>query len=777
MLHRVPGRIALLTIGLTVLTAGGLIASLRFDRERGRTTAEELRHQKRLLIERIIELTAQSLRTLALDYTRWDDMVAFVESPTERWAAENVNTALAIYDADAIWVLRPDRTVAHAATAEGREVLRAPPWPPGAPTPRLAADSPLIGFFTSSTLGIVEVFGAPIQPDSDLARTTEARGFLFAGRLWDAARLDRLAELAEAEVALEGLGAADPAGPEPLDRLRRPLLGLDGSPVAELRTRIPSTLRDELDRTSRRQFLLLVAGSGASVLFAVLGLLWWVGRPVRILGRALRAHDARPLDRLKRDRSEFGEFAEALRKYFGQRAELEREVLERRVLQEHLEHAAHHDELTGLPNRALLLDRLRLALARAERSGLPVAVALIDLDGFKPINDTLGHDAGDALLRKVATRLLGLLRKSDTTARLGGDEFVLVLPDVGGVTGATAVAQRVVLALARPFELGAQSVRIGASVGVALFPLDGTDEESLLKAADTAMYRAKAAGKGALAFASPASTEEAHRHAALRQQVGEALAHGGLSVSYQPVVELASGRLVGARVLVGWVDPDRPPADAAELRKLVADSELAPEIGDWTLRTVCADLGRWTASGLDPGTITLPLCARRLRHRDTVNQVRAAVAPLGDGAVRIELEVASEAVAASDVPLTAEMLVRLRQLGVRTSLGEFGAGRASLQLVRNLPLDGLRLGAAVTGEIAGERGAEALVAALATLVERLGTLRLAADGIDGEEQAHALQRAGCRFGSGSWVASPLTPTGFSEAVRTGRVTSPDRTPA
>jgi diguanylate cyclase (GGDEF)-like protein len=768
MLHRVPGRIALLTIGLMVLTAAGLFASLSFDRERGRATAAELRDEKRLLVERIIELTAQPLRTLALDYTRWDDMVAFVEAPTPEWAAENVDAALGTYGADAIWVLRPDRTVAYAVTAEGREALASPPWPTATVPQPLSDGSPLMGWFTDSPLGLVELFGAPVQPDADLARTSEPRGYLFAGRVWDEDRLRRLRELAEAELTLEPGGTAAPGGPESPDRFERGLPGLDGAPAARLRVRVPARLLEELDRTAGRQLLLLVAGAGATVLFAVLALLWWVGRPVRILGRALHADDAAQLDRLKRDRSEFGEFAELLRQYFAQRTELQREVRERQVLQEHLEHLAHHDDLTGLPNRALLLDRLRLALARAERSGLPLAVALVDLDGFKPVNDSLGHEAGDALLREVAVRLLGLLRKSDTVARLGGDEFVLVLPDVGGVTGAGTVAQRVVAALGRPFDIKAQRVRIGASVGLALFPSDGADEETLLKAADSAMYAAKAAGKGRLAFASPASTVEAERRAALQRQVGEALAQGELSVVYEPVVELASGALAGARALPCWNAPQRAAAEPAELRAIIADSELAPEVGDFLLRTVCADLRQWLDAGLAPGTITLPLCARRLRRRDTVERVRQAVASMGRDVGRIELEVESET-AATDVKSTAETLAQLRELGVRTSLGEYGAGRACLQLVRGLQLDGLRLGGAPVRELAGEPGSDALISALAALAERMGTLRLAADGVDDEERSRRLQRAGCRFGSGAWVGPPLEAAAFAELARAGRV--------
>lgn len=767
MWRRVPGRIALLVLGTLLLTGTGLFVTLRLERAHRLATGQEIRKAKELLVERIVDLSAQPLRTLAIDYTRWDDMVAFVEAPTETWAAENIEPALATYDADAIWVLRPDRTVAYAAVAEGREGLRAPPWPAATPAPRLSSDSPLLGFFVDSPLGIVQVFGAPVQPDADLARTSEPQGYLFAGRVWDRTQIERLRNLAEADVALRRASEAPAAEALPADRFLRPLPGLDGTPAAYLDVRVVSPLLDDLDRTARRQFLLLLAAAAGTTVLLVLGLVWWVGRPVHILRRALERNDAAPLDRLRHDRSEFSGFADLLRRYFAQREALEREVQERKVLQEHLQYAAHHDALTGLPNRALLLDRLQVALARAERSGQPLGVMLVDLDGFKPVNDSLGHEAGDTLLRLVAARLLGLLRRSDSTARLGGDEFVLLLPDVGGVPGAATVARRVVDALARPFELGGQTVRIGASVGVALAPTDGAEPEKLLKAADDAMYAAKAAGKGGFAFASAASAEENRRRAELQRQIAECFARGGLAVAYEPVVELATGRIAGARAMVRWNDPGRPAPDAVELRRILADSDLAPEVGDWMLRRACEDLLAWRAKGSAPDVITLPLCARRLRRRDTLDRVRAAVATLDGDARRLELEVAGET-AATSVQAAAETLAALRKLGLRTALGEFGAGRACLRLVRDLAPDGLRVAAAVVANLGRDPGVEAMVAALATFAERRGGLRLAAEGVETEEQGRRLRELGCRFASGPGLAAPLTADELAARLRAER---------
>ncbi|MBN1773295.1 MAG: diguanylate cyclase [Deltaproteobacteria bacterium] len=767
LLHRVAGRIALLTLALLALTTGGLLVSNRLERERASATTHELREQKRLLVERILELNSLALRTLALDYTRWDDMVAFVEAPTAAWAAENIDTALATYGADAIWILRTDGAVAYAVTAEGHEALATPPWDARTVPPPLAPDAPLRGFFAASPDGPVEVFGAPIQPDTDLARRSPPRGFLYAGRAFDDARMTRLGQLADAELRLEAGPASEVPTTSP-GSFERPLPGPNGTTVARLHVRMPTRALEDLQRSARRQLWLLIAGGAASVLFAALALAWWVGRPVRILSRALDRNDPRQLDRLRRDRSEFGELAGLLRRYFAQRAELQRENQERKLLQEHLEHVAHHDTLTGLPNRKLLLDRLRLALARSVRSALPLAVAQIDLDGFKAVNDTLGHATGDALLRQVAARLVALLRKSDTVARTGGDEFVLVLPDVGGVPGASAVVQRVVEALGRPFEIDSHTVRIGGSVGVALFPGDGADEDALLGAADAAMYRVKESGRGAMAFASPTSDAEAVRRTTLLREIAAAVPRGELAVTYRPVVVLPSGRLVGARALLGWADRRRPPEDTVELRSLVADSELAHDVGDWMLRTVAADLARWLEAGLEPGTIILPLCARRLRRRDTLERVRAAVAPLGPAAARLQLAVPAEA-ASADVSSTAETLSSLKRLGLRTALQGFGAGRgACLQLVCKLPLDELSFGAEVVSQVATDRAAEALVAATAALADRLGTLRVVADDVAGEAQARALERAGCRTVSGDWTGPACNATAFAELVRAGR---------
>jgi diguanylate cyclase (GGDEF)-like protein/PAS domain S-box-containing protein len=432
-----------------------------------------------------------------------------------------------------------------------------------------------------------------------------------------------------------------------------------------------------------------------------------------------------------------------------------RDVTDRKTLEDELARQAFHDSLTGLSNRAVFRDRVEHGLARAARRGDAMTVLLLDLDGFKTINDSLGHDAGDELLVAVAGRLLVGSRSSDTVARLGGDEFAILLEDAQEEDVAAAVADRLLEGLAAPFEVRGREVFVRASVGIAISDgLDGTD--SLVRNADTAMYAAKAAGKGRYEFFRPDMHARALAQFEVQADLERAIGRGEFAVHYQPIVELSGGTVGGVEALVRWIHPTRGVLPPFEFIGVAEDTGLIVPLGRWVLEEACRQAAAWrdqheAAANL---WVSVNLSTRQLVEPDLVRMVREVLEITGLDPSALILEI-TEGSLMQDMTETVTKLQGLKALGVRLAIDDFGTGSSSLGYLRQFPIDVLKIDKSFVDEIAaaGSDG-PALVRAIIDLARTLH-LETVAEGIEMNEQLAELRSAGCRSGQGFLFAKPL----------------------
>jgi diguanylate cyclase (GGDEF)-like protein/PAS domain S-box-containing protein len=400
------------------------------------------------------------------------------------------------------------------------------------------------------------------------------------------------------------------------------------------------------------------------------------------------------------------------------------DISARKQMEEHLAHQAHHDALTGLPNRALFGDRLAQALRAADRERTPVALLLLDLNRFKEVNDTLGHDAGDALLRVVGARLQGAVRTSDTVARLGGDEFAALLPATGA-DGAVDVAAKLLGALAEPLTLEGQRLDIGASVGIAVGPAHGADAGALLRHADVAMYSAKRAGDGYAVYAAGRDTHNPAR-LALVGELRRAIAAGALRLHYQPIVDLASGRPLSVEALVRWPHPEHGLLAPDQFIPLAEQTGLIAPLTDWVLEEALRQCCAWDDAGMAVD-IAVNLSARALGDDVLPERIAALLArcPLAPG--RLTLEITESSVMA-DPERAGAVLARLRAVGVRLSIDDFGTGHSSLGLLQRLPVDELKVDRSFVTHLM-ETGDASIVACILGLGRTRG-LRVVVEGVE-----------------------------------------------
>ena len=420
---------------------------------------------------------------------------------------------------------------------------------------------------------------------------------------------------------------------------------------------------------------------------------------------------------------------------------------------------ARHDSLTGLLNRAAFQEHLGLAVEAASRDGGETAVLLLDLDGFKEVNDAFGHDAGDALLCEVADRLRGVLRGSDALARLGGDEFAALVAAGREVEeNAEQLARRVVAVMGQPFALGGREIRAGASVGVALCPSHGRDADALLKAADLALYRAKQDGRGRHRLFAAEMREELHHRRSLERDLRHAAERGQLDLHYQPIVEVAGGRLVGAEALLRWRHPELGHVPPSFFIPLAEESGLVLPLGRWALERACRDAAGWTGglAGLPVSVNLSPV--QFAREDDLVGRVARALAASGLAAGRLVLEI-TETVLMRDQPATVAVLGELRALGVRLAIDDFGVGYSSLAYLRRFPVDKLKLDRSFVRDIERDPEDRKIVGAMILLGQTLG-LETVAEGVESEAQLRCLAELGCDQAQGYLIARPMRHADF-----------------
>ena len=424
------------------------------------------------------------------------------------------------------------------------------------------------------------------------------------------------------------------------------------------------------------------------------------------------------------------------------------DITERKRAESQIAYMAHHDALTDLANRVLFREHVERALAQAKRSGATIAMLCLDLDLFKNVNDTLGHHAGDAVLKAVADRLRRCVREGDVVARLGGDEFAVLQTAPNQPHDAGALAARLVQMLGAPYRVDGQEVVIAASVGVALSDSDCALPDQLLKRADLALYRAKADGRATFRFFEPEMDAQLQARRSLELDLRKALAHGDLEVFYQPQVNLAAGTIGGYEALLRWPHPQRGYISPAEFIPIAEETGLIAQLGDWVLRQACREAAEWP----DYLKVAVNLSPVQFRSRALVDTIMAALKESGLPPRRLEVEI-TESVLLQDDAATMEMLHELRGLGVRVALDDFGTGYSSLSYLRSFPFDKIKIDQSFVRELSTRADCLAIVQS----ITRLGaTLRMTttAEGVETEEQVRQLRAAGCVEAQGYLFGRP-----------------------
>jgi len=441
-----------------------------------------------------------------------------------------------------------------------------------------------------------------------------------------------------------------------------------------------------------------------------------------------------------------------------------KDVTERMQTQERLQYMAQHDALTELPNRLLLLDRLKQSLARARWHQRLVAILFIDLDRFKTINDTLGHEAGDRLLQLLAERFNRAVREGDTVARFGGDEFVILLDDVATEQDVGMVAQKVLDALAAPFNIENQGLYITASIGVSLFPGDGEDSGALLKNADVAMYRAKELGKNTYQFYSADMSARAFERLSLETSLRHALERNEFLLYYQPQLDVDSGEIVGVEALLRWRHPDFGLVLPGEFIALLEETGLILPAGEWILQTACAQLRAWHAAGRRKLRLAVNLSPRQVQAPGLVAMVERALNGMRADAGRLELEI-TEGLLVQHAPATMETFEALRALGVRLAVDDFGTGYSSLSYLRRFPIDTLKIDRSFVHDIPHDPDDSAITTTIIAMAQGL-RLEVVAEGVENAAQRDFLRSRGCRLMQGYLFSRPLPPDEITKLLKT-----------
>lgn len=422
-----------------------------------------------------------------------------------------------------------------------------------------------------------------------------------------------------------------------------------------------------------------------------------------------------------------------------------------------LTHRALHDPLTRLPNRTKLVDRLEAMIAQAERERMNVAVLYLDVDHFKMVNDTLGHDAGDQLLVEVATRINGSLRAEDTASRLGGDEFVLVCA-VDGVVEAAAVAERLAAAVRAPIEIGGKRVVVASSIGLSLYPQDGGTPAELMQKADAAMYAAKQSGRDSWCFYNAQTALPAVAALELELELRDAITREEFVVYYQPIIDLESGRAIGAEALVRWAHPMRGLLSPDEFIAFAEEHGMIAQIGDAVLNAACAQLGRLKLRSNDSFSIAVNVSARQFSKPSFVGTIATALAVHGISARHLEIEI-TESVVMAETQAVIATLERLKALGVRLSIDDFGTGYSSLAYLKNFPIHTLKIDRSFVCDIATSFADQAIAKTIVTLAHSLG-MRTIAEGVENTDQLERLRSFGADCFQGYLVSRPLPAAEF-----------------
>lgn len=438
-----------------------------------------------------------------------------------------------------------------------------------------------------------------------------------------------------------------------------------------------------------------------------------------------------------------------------------RDSTDRKNFEESLRHQATHDRLTGLPNRWLFQLQLKQALLRIERNRLQVAVLFLDLDNFKTVNDTFGHQAGDTLLIQAGQRIQSTLRKSDVLARMGGDEFAVLLPDIESPDQAVSVASKILKYLEEPFELSDQRVYAGGSIGIAYYPTDAQDGETLLRYADMAMYQAKQSGRGNYVCYSAELNRRAHEDMQMYTRLKAAISDRSLSLHFQPQVRMHDAGVIGAEVLLRWNDGQLGQVPPGRFIPLAEKTGLIQPLSDWVLEAACEHLAAWQRRGM-PIRLAVNISAYQFMHGQLADKVRELLVRTGVQAHWLELEI-TESVAMSQPQMAKERIQALAALGCSISLDDFGTGYSSLAYLKDLPIDKIKIDQSFVQDINEDPGDDFIVQTVIAMAHNLG-LSVIAEGVETQAQSERLALYGCQTCQGYYYYRPMPLQEFEQLL-------------
>ncbi len=431
-----------------------------------------------------------------------------------------------------------------------------------------------------------------------------------------------------------------------------------------------------------------------------------------------------------------------------------RDLSESLAMAERMSYLAHHDFLTDLPNRMLLNDRLSQCIVAAERHNRHLAILFLDLDGFKLINDSLGHSIGDELLKEVAQRLMACVRRSDTVSRQGGDEFVVLLAEVGAAQDAAVTAEKIRVALAAPYFISSHQLHLRCSIGISVFPDDGRDVDTLVKSADIAMYHAKETGRNRVQFFENEMNERVMRRQSMIQALNEALIRKEFVLHYQPTYNLHTSEVKSVEALIRWQRPSHGLVTPSHFISIAEDSGLIESIGQWVLREACTQARDWIGTGLPIERVSVNVSAVEFNRKAFLDGVRTVLKETGLEPRRLEIELTETAVM-RDVMATSHVLEELSADGVRFAMDDFGTGYSSLNHLMLFPIDTLKIDKSFVQDVLTNANAATIVTAIVQLGQSL-ELEVIAEGIETDEQLRFLALRGCDSGQGYYFGPPVT---------------------
>jgi len=432
-----------------------------------------------------------------------------------------------------------------------------------------------------------------------------------------------------------------------------------------------------------------------------------------------------------------------------------KDVTERMQVQEHFHYLANHDALTELPNRMLLMERLEQAISRGHWHNRKLGLLFLDADRFKVINDTLGHDSGDMVLKEISERLVHSIRPGDTVARLGGDEFVVLLSDIADIDDTSIVATKILDSLSRPYTLDGHELYITASIGISCYPDDGDNAISLLKNADAAMYKAKDSGRNNFQYFSSDMTMKAFERLQLECSLRGAIERNEFILYYQPQVETQSGNVVAVEALIRWEHPDKGIVSPLDFIPILEETGLIEEVGDWVFEEACQQFKKWQASGDFLDRISINLSPRQFRSKTLFDKLKGIMSKHNIDGNNLEVEITESALMES-AEETIEILTALRSLGVRIAMDDFGTGYSSLSYLKRFPIDTLKIDRSFIADVPHENDGVSIVSAILSMANALG-LEVIAEGVEIQEQLDFLKEKNCQFIQGYFYSKPVEP--------------------